>query len=144
MRNILGIPVPRVLSWSSKPDNPVGAEYIIMEKAPGVQLDKLWNKLDAEARLKVAKKIAKYQADWTATCFARFGSLYYKQDLASPSSLDYTDKDGNQVTDDRFAVGPSTSRQNTDDGRQNIEFDRGPCMCVCVCVCENDSVLAAG
>ena len=126
MRGTLGVPIPKVLSWSSKRDNPVGAEYIIMEKAPGVQLDSLWDKLDAEARLKVIKRIAKYQADWTATCFTQFGSLYYKTDLPSSPSLEYTDKEGKQIIDDRFAIGPSTSRQNTDDGRKDIEFERGP------------------
>lgn len=58
---------------------------------------------------------------------SKFGGLYYKQDLISASSLVYTDKEGNEVTDDRFSVGPSISRQNTDDGRMEIEFDRGPC-----------------
>ena len=29
------IPVPKILAWNSDPKNPVGAEYIIMEKAPG-------------------------------------------------------------------------------------------------------------
>ncbi|KFY58387.1 hypothetical protein V497_04855 [Pseudogymnoascus sp. VKM F-4516 (FW-969)] len=30
-----GVPVPRVYAWSSKSDDAVGTEYIIMEKAPG-------------------------------------------------------------------------------------------------------------
>ncbi|KAL6233340.1 hypothetical protein BDW75DRAFT_193391 [Aspergillus navahoensis] len=32
LRNELGIPVPRVFAWSSKKDQPVGVEYIIMCK----------------------------------------------------------------------------------------------------------------
>ncbi|PGH15602.1 hypothetical protein AJ80_05466 [Polytolypa hystricis UAMH7299] len=126
MRNVLGTPVPKVLSWSSTRDNPVGAEYIIMEKLPGIQLDEIWNKLDVAARLKIVKKIAMCQADWTMTSFSQFSSLYYKQDILSAKSLVYTDKDGNQITDSRFAIGLSTSRQNTDDGRKEIEFERGP------------------
>ncbi|KAF3480542.1 phosphotransferase family protein [Arthroderma uncinatum] len=104
-RNILGTPAPKVLGWSSRTDNPVGVEYVIMEKMPGVQLETLWNKLDVEVK---------------------YGGLYYKQDLSNATSLVYTNKDGEQVTDDRFAVGPSTSRQNTDDGRMDVSFDRGP------------------
>ncbi|KAJ5599901.1 hypothetical protein N7450_000968 [Penicillium hetheringtonii] len=39
-RTVLGTPVPKVLAWSSKAsENTVAAEYIIMEKAPGVQLE---------------------------------------------------------------------------------------------------------
>ncbi|EGC45217.1 phosphotransferase enzyme family protein [Histoplasma capsulatum var. duboisii H88] len=126
MRSALGTPVPRVLSWSSKMENPVGTEYIIMENLPGVQLNKIWNELDIEVRLKVVKQIAKYQADWTTTSFSQFGSVYYKQDLPSAETLVYRSKDDKQIIDNRFTIGPSTSRQNTDDGRNEIEFDRGP------------------
>ncbi|KKZ65762.1 hypothetical protein EMCG_08437 [[Emmonsia] crescens] len=90
------------------------------------ELDEIWNKLDAAARLKVVKRIAKYQADWTAISFFQFGGLYYKQDLPSAQSLVYANKDESQIINDCFAIGPSTSRQNTDDGRKEIEFDRGP------------------
>ncbi|GAD96652.1 phosphotransferase family protein [Paecilomyces variotii No. 5] len=107
MRNILKTPVPRVLAWSPQADNPVKKEYILMGKAPGVQLKEIWNRLDMEGRLHVIKKIA-------------------DQDLVSAPSLVYTNKEGKGVVNERFAVGPSTSRQNTDDGRMEIEFDRGP------------------
>ncbi|KAJ6495797.1 hypothetical protein C8R47DRAFT_372971 [Mycena vitilis] len=43
-RTILKLPVPRVISWCSRADKTdVGAEYILMERAPGRELFKLWN-----------------------------------------------------------------------------------------------------
>ena len=36
LMDALGIPVPKVLTWSSRGDNQVGTEYIIMEKAKGI------------------------------------------------------------------------------------------------------------
>ncbi|KAL8787607.1 MAG: hypothetical protein Q9195_007695 [Heterodermia aff. obscurata] len=39
----------------------------------------------------------------------------------------YTDCYGNAVVNSRFAVGPSTGRDFSDDGRITIEYDRGPC-----------------
>jgi hypothetical protein len=49
-RNILVTPVPRVLSWNSKVEgNPVGAEYIIMEKVSGVELAQVWPSKDIKA-----------------------------------------------------------------------------------------------
>ncbi|KAM5464249.1 hypothetical protein MauCBS54593_007068 [Microsporum audouinii] len=125
-RNILGTPAPKILSWSSGIDNPVGAEYVIMEKIPGVQLETLWNQLDVEVKVNLVKEIAGYQRDWTLTSFSQYGGIYYKKDIFNATSLTYTNKNGEQITDDRFAVGPSTSRQNIDDGRAGINFDRGP------------------
>ncbi|KAL1977317.1 hypothetical protein VTN31DRAFT_176 [Thermomyces dupontii] len=43
LRNILEIPVPEVIDWSisSEQPNPVGAEYILMEKVKGLQLSQV-------------------------------------------------------------------------------------------------------
>ncbi|RAH67161.1 uncharacterized protein BO66DRAFT_413745 [Aspergillus aculeatinus CBS 121060] len=129
MRNVLGTPVPRVLSWSSSADNPVAAEYILMENARGVPLSSLWDKLGVRVKFKVLEKVAAYQQRWSQVRFTQYGSLYYRGDLDRSSSspgLRYTDKDGNYAVDERFAVGPSVSRQNVDDGRADLGFDRGP------------------
>ncbi|GBF63694.1 altered inheritance of mitochondria protein 9 [Trichophyton mentagrophytes] len=106
VRNILGTPAPKVLGWSSGTDNP--------------------NKLDVEVKVNIVKEIAGYQRDWTLTSFSQYGSIYYKEDIPNSTSLMYTNKIGEQVTDDRFTVGPSTSRQNFDDGRASVRFGRGP------------------
>ncbi|OGM49762.1 hypothetical protein ABOM_001798 [Aspergillus bombycis] len=127
MRNIMGIPVPKVYSWSSTADNAVGAEYILMENVRGVQLGTLWDQLDVEIKMKVLKKVTSYQETWARTCFSQYGSLYYKQDLASSAPcVKYTDHNGGTVVDNRFAIGPSVSRQNNDDGRIDMDVDRGP------------------
>ncbi|BDD56256.1 hypothetical protein MAP00_001730 [Monascus purpureus] len=127
MSNVLGTPVPKVLSWSSSTDNPVAAEYILMENARGVPLSSLWDKLGAPVKFKVLEKVASYQELWSQVCFSQYGSLYYRSDLDQSSpNLQYTDKDGNHAVDERFAVGPSVSRPNVDDGRAKLDFDRGP------------------
>ncbi|OJJ46851.1 hypothetical protein ASPZODRAFT_1837809 [Penicilliopsis zonata CBS 506.65] len=38
VREVIGLPIPRVLSWSCDSSNPVGSEYIVMEKAKGTAL----------------------------------------------------------------------------------------------------------
>ena len=129
MRKILETPVPKVYAWSSRAqDNVVGAEYIIMEKLPGIQLSGVWADMGIEDRLTIAKAIARYQKAWMSVSFNKFGSLYYPEDLdGSTQSLSYTNLHDITVTDPRFAVGPSTARGFSDDGRSNVEFDRGPC-----------------
>ncbi|PGH36873.1 hypothetical protein GX50_00331 [[Emmonsia] crescens] len=46
-RNILQTPAPHVYTWNAHVDenNPVGAEYIVMEKMPGVLLSKVLKSL---------------------------------------------------------------------------------------------------
>ncbi|KAL4969558.1 uncharacterized protein BDV14DRAFT_187118 [Aspergillus stella-maris] len=127
IRRVLDIPVPKIFSWNSSTNNPVGAEYILMENARGVSLSKIWNNLDLDLRFKVLKKIAMYQHAWSNISFSKYGSLYYSQDISQlDSGLHYTNQDGTEITDERFAVGPSVSRNNVDCGRADLDFDRGP------------------
>jgi hypothetical protein len=37
-----GVPIPRILAWSSTTSNRLGCEYIIMEKARGKELQEVW------------------------------------------------------------------------------------------------------
>ncbi|EAW11778.1 uncharacterized protein ACLA_094800 [Aspergillus clavatus NRRL 1] len=127
LRNVMKIPIPNVLSWGSTSENPVGAEYILMENVRGVQLSKLWDQLEVDVKFEVLRNIAFYQEKWLDTSFSRYGSLYYKNDVGlSTPSVKYTDKTGVTTVDDRFTIGPSVSRQNNDDGRLKMDFDRGP------------------
>ena len=42
LRTVLSLPVPKVLAYAASSDNPVGAEYIIMEKVEGESLASRW------------------------------------------------------------------------------------------------------
>jgi hypothetical protein len=129
-RSVLGTPVPKVLAWSSKAqENPVGAEYIIMEKVSGIELEHVWPSMSIKDRLVIVKAIAGFQKAWTSVSFNRFGSIYYSNDLEETTGNQplYVDADGIEITDERFAVGPSTGRESIDNGRATINFDRGPC-----------------
>jgi hypothetical protein len=129
-RNVLGTPVPKVYAWSSRQhENAVGAEYIIMEKLPGIELERVWAGMGIEDRFTIIKAIAKYQKAWMSVSFEKFGSLYYSADLGG-QLVDgplYTDHQGVQIANSKFAIGPSTGRESFDDGRAAIEFDKGPC-----------------
>lgn len=57
-RNVLGTPISKVLEWSSMAnESPVGAEYITMEKAPGVALEKTWSR-----RFEITRAISRLQS----------------------------------------------------------------------------------
>lgn len=134
VREVLGTPVPKVHAWSSRHENAVGAEYIIMEKLPGIELERVWAGMGIEDRFTVVRAIAQYQKAWMSVSFQKFGSLYYATDIASADlggrhadSPLYTDQQGFRIMNSKFAIGPSTGREFFDDGRAAIEFDRGPC-----------------
>lgn len=125
---MLRTPVPRVLAWSSKAEeNSVGAEYIIMEKVSGAQLDKVWSKMSIKDRFELVKAISGYQKAWMSTSFTKYGSLYYASDLDDSDGCVLVKEDGSVPRDRQFAVGPSTGREFLDDGRIALDFDRGPC-----------------
>ena len=129
-RTVLETPLPKVYAWSSRAqENAVGAEYVIMEKLPGIELERVWTGMKIGDRFAVVKAIARYQKSWTSVSVEKFGSLYFAEDLDG-QTVDgplYTDQHGVQITNSKFAIGPSTGREFIDDGRATIEFDRGPC-----------------
>ncbi|EEH07563.1 phosphotransferase enzyme family protein [Histoplasma capsulatum G186AR] len=126
VRSVCKTPVPQVYSWNSRP-NSVGAEYIIMEKVPGVPLDSVWPRMEIGDRLEVVKTIARYQEEWMSISFDHFGGLYFTQDLDGirHQNMSY-EKGGVTLLDERFAIGPSTGRERVDHGRSTVQFDRGP------------------
>ncbi|KAG8527832.1 uncharacterized protein KY384_006748 [Bacidia gigantensis] len=130
VRNMLNIPAPKVYAWSSRRDeNPVKAEYIIMEKAPGIELENVWEGMSGQQRWEVLKQVVAFEKKFASTRFKAYGSLYYPQDIpnVTDARLEYTNEDG-ETQNSEFAVGPSNSRSFFDHGRGEILLDRGPCM----------------
>ncbi|CAD6444631.1 e0f26d8e-30fa-4e00-934e-4dc87380c179 [Sclerotinia trifoliorum] len=128
-RNVLGAPVPKVFAWSSTAqENPVGAEYIIMEKVPGIELEHVWPSMGIEDRFTLVKAITGFQKAWASVSFKKFGGLYYAKDLEERTGNEplYTDANGIDITNAKFAIGPSTGRELIDNGRANVGFDSGP------------------
>ncbi|KAG6318323.1 hypothetical protein E4U22_005507 [Claviceps purpurea] len=128
-REVLNTDLPEVYDWCSRAEETsVGAEYILMEKMEGVELDHVWPDMAVEDRVEVVKAIAAYQLPWASVSFEQYGSLYFAEDLKEENlpALVYADDQGRRVEDPRFVVGPTTSRDTFDDGRGDIDFDRGP------------------
>lgn len=127
LRTSTTTPVPKVLAWCSRAETtPVEAEYIIMEKACGVPLKTKWAGLKVPERFEVAKSIAQLQEQWSAGSLGGYGSVYYASDLPEHHAIPLS----HTIEDDantRFMIGPTTGRDWLDEGRQCLDFDRGPC-----------------
>ena len=81
VRTHTSVPLPRVYRWDSDPSNPVGAEYILMEKARGVQLFKVWDELEDASRFNLMIELAKIERQLTSIKFPASGSLYFRKSI---------------------------------------------------------------
>ncbi|KMQ48643.1 hypothetical protein HL42_0756 [Trichophyton rubrum] len=96
-------------------------------KTPAPKLGKVWPSLDPSDKMKIFLQIFDYQRVWTQKKFNAFGSLYYRDDLGESIRRPLADEEGTQINElDRFAIGPATGREWSDDGRSSLTCDRGP------------------
>ncbi|KAL5335982.1 hypothetical protein BJX70DRAFT_390279 [Aspergillus crustosus] len=122
------IRVPKVLAWSADAANPVGAEYIIMEKIPGVHLVEKWPTLNALQRYKIIGQVVQLEKELANIVLPAYGCLYLRESLPAvirqhplPSDLD---------PNELFCIGPSCKRTWWDgdsvDMAHSLSIDVGP------------------
>ncbi|QKX56805.1 uncharacterized protein TRUGW13939_03912 [Talaromyces rugulosus] len=104
IRNHTTIPVPKVLAWSSDASNPIGAEYIIMEKVPGVQVFKKWDDMGEYNRLSLIKRLTQWERELSEVPFPAYGSLYYRSALKETERIPL---DSSIDSKGEFCIGPS-------------------------------------
>lgn len=77
----------------------MGAEYITMQKAPNVQLEDAWTKVEVEDRLEVVRQIVRFQERRMLFSFKKFGTLYFAHNVRKQNSQDplYFDEQGTAI-----------------------------------------------
>lgn len=129
MKSHTSIPVPEVFAWSFDASNPVGAEYIIMEKAPGVQLFRVWDAMDVPEKMALIKQLTTLESQLSSIQFPAYGSLYLSDSSSIPD-----DKrifvPSNIDTSGMFFVGPSSDRSWMAHNARtpSHDFSPGPCV----------------
>ncbi|KAF1912816.1 kinase-like domain-containing protein [Ampelomyces quisqualis] len=117
-RDRLHIPIPKIFTYNTNAkSSDVGAEYIVMEECPGIELSRLWDDLAAKQKIDIVRQLATFSTRLSKARFAYYGSLYYAKDIPEIT--------GTEV-DSTFSVGPTTSRTWFDDGRGDVDVFRGP------------------
>lgn len=102
------IPVPKVLAWSADSTNPVGAEYIVMERVPGVQIFKKWDEMGESNRISIIKRLTQWERELAEIRFPAFGSLYHKSSLSgSLGEHELISLDQSVDPEGLFCIGPS-------------------------------------
>ena len=102
------VSVPRVLAWSSDPSNPVGVEYIIMEKAPGIQLFKAWDDMSDADQFSLVLKLTKLEGQIAKIRFPASGSLCLRESMGDSDA--YVSLDSEIDPSGQFCIGPSCER----------------------------------
>ncbi|ETI26769.1 hypothetical protein G647_10214 [Cladophialophora carrionii CBS 160.54] len=129
-RDILAVPVPKVLSWSGNANNPVESEYILMEEANGTPLHELWDGFELHDKLKIVDEIVALEKKLLSISFTRYGNLYYAADAFPGCEKAEIDGEALQSqrdeTERRFAIGPVVDTNFWIHGRGGMKIDRGP------------------
>lgn len=122
------VPVPKILAWNDDALNPVGAEYIIMEKAPGVQLYKVWDEIQEYHRLRLIESLTKMERQLSAIQLPAYGALYLRDSISNTSKLVPL---GSSVDPNHsYCIGPHCGPSWTDRiSHKDVgnDLDAGPC-----------------
>ncbi|KAK2762217.1 Phosphotransferase enzyme [Arachnomyces sp. PD_36] len=128
-RNILDLPVPKVLAWSATDRNPVESEYIIMEEAKGSRLHEVWQNLELRAKRDIIREIVDVEKKMLSVSFDRVGSLYLR-DSGIPGCEAATAARVSQEVHSNigtyFSVGPAVRRELWRKERGNMHQHHGP------------------
>ena len=123
-----GIPVPTVLGYSANHANPIGAEYILLEKLEGQPLSQVWFSMDNKARVKTMKQIVAAEKKFMHIAIPASGSLYYRRDLEQTQFGISLPGQSDVSAADQIVVGPTAQYAWWYQERESLEVDRGPCI----------------
>ncbi|KLU87237.1 hypothetical protein MAPG_06238 [Magnaporthiopsis poae ATCC 64411] len=75
-RRHTSLPVPELIAHSATRANPIGFEWILMEKLPGKPLASAWAEMEYSAKERLVKKVAVYYADAFGSQLRGIGNIY--------------------------------------------------------------------
>lgn len=119
-----GIPVPQIYGKSTEADNPVGVEYILMEKIGGKALGDVWFTLSQKDRIKVLPGIVKHEAKLFTLDLPASGSVFVEEDV--PPGIGKVPCQGGSLGK-QLCIGPGASLRFWFETRSALDIERGPC-----------------
>jgi len=122
-----GVPVPKVYGYSSNADNPVGVEYLLMEKAPGVSLQSRWLDMTKRQRHKLATSFVDIEKKFFDIPFGSIGSIYFKKDIPAKIQRPLYMDNGKDQGPETFCIGPTADYMFWYGKRVGLNLFRGPC-----------------
>ncbi|KAI7087692.1 hypothetical protein KC356_g3914 [Hortaea werneckii] len=134
VRNVLDIPVPKVIAWDGETANAAGCELILMEEARGKQLGVIWAEMELDEKFKIVEEVVAVQKKLQSVTFSRYGSLHYKSDHKSDAagysaSIDIRGSlplSAKTYAEDRFIIGPLAEKAFWEPTHADFAIDHGP------------------
>lgn len=123
-----GLPVPKVLDYSADHTNPVGAEYIVLEKLEGKPLGEIWYSMKTKLWPGIMKQIVALESKFMNIPIPASGSLYYRRDLEQTQLNIPLPGQLNVPASDQIVVGPTAQYTWWYQERKLLEVDSGPCI----------------
>ncbi|KAI0880515.1 kinase-like protein [Annulohypoxylon maeteangense] len=74
-----------IQSYDSSRDNPIGFEWILMDRIDGIPLSQCWSSVTQDAKERIVKQIARYAATAFRAQFKGVGNLYPPRSYSSGS-----------------------------------------------------------
>jgi len=127
------MPVPQIFAYSSDPLNPVGSEYILMEKIDGEDLSTRWIDLNIETKRNIICSLADIQSRLLDARFSSLGCLYFKGDVPENNRAPRL-YDIDHADDSTYCIGPSTASLFWDPQRVGLGVDPGPCKSMAILI----------
>ncbi|KAG4431471.1 hypothetical protein IFR05_013043 [Cadophora sp. M221] len=128
LRDVLNIATPRIIAWSADQSSPVGAEYILEEKAPGKPLGRLWQDWDKwpmKDRMAMIEQIVEIERKLASTKFVKSGCIYFRGDIPDSDAL-VTNPPLSSPVVERFTLGPFVEKELWRGEKVGMDINRGP------------------
>ena len=110
IRHFTSIPVPKIYAYDSSNKNPLGLEWMIMEKIKGADIGGRWLDMDNANHTELTVNVAQWVDEMSRLQCDKIGGLY----------LQWTNSDM------EFFIGPSISHHFTENRRLTYNVNRGP------------------
>ena len=110
IRHFTSIPVPTIYAYDSSTANPLGLEWMLMEKIEGKELGDRWLDMDNEDHKRVVHQVAQWMDEMSKLQSDQIGGVY----------LRWTDSEL------EFFIGPSVDLRFVRNRRRSYRVNRGP------------------
>ncbi|KAH8816555.1 phosphotransferase enzyme family protein [Xylogone sp. PMI_703] len=129
LRDVLNMPVPKIIAWSADRTNAVGAEYILQEKVSGKPLASMWHRMPKKSKLDRIAQVAELENRLASLTFNKHGCIYFRdsiedQEVASQPLI--TSPPVSSAIVDRFVLGPLITAELWGSEDTPSDVDRGP------------------